>query len=329
MIHFHYVKYKNILSTGNAWTHIQLDSNKSTLIVGENGAGKSTMLDAICFALYGKPFRKINKPQLMNSINNKELLVELNFTIGKNNFVIKRGIKPNVFEIWKNAELLNQDAAARDYQAYLEESILKLNLKSFGQVVVLGSSTFVPFMQLPAQQRREVIEDLLDIQIFSTMNVLLKEHMNTNKAQIVEIKHDIDMLDQKIESAKEHNASIKKIKEVEVVKLKEKLKENIAYIESEQEKINVLVDEVAALMTTISDKQKTKEKIQEIEDLSRELSNKLKSLGRYLSTQNTTIVQPVSKASNMNLNPKQSKNTPQQQNQSKKREKSSQVDLLA
>lgn len=283
MIHFHYVKYKNILSTGNAWTQIRLDSNKSTLIVGENGAGKSTMLDAICFALYGKPFRKINKPQLMNSINNKELLVELNFTIGKNNYTIKRGIKPNIFEIWKNTELLNQDAAAKDYQAYLEESILKLNLKSFGQVVVLGSSTFVPFMQLPAQQRREVIEDLLDIQIFSTMNVLLKEHMNTNKAQIVEIKHDIDMLEQKIDSAKEHNESIKKLKEVEVVKLKEKLRENIAYIEAEQEKINVLVDEVAALMKSISDKQKTKEKIQEIEDLSRELSNKLKSLRKEIS----------------------------------------------
>ena len=188
MIQFKYVKYKNILSTGNAWTIINLDTNKSTLIIGENGAGKSTMLDAICFALYGKPFRKINKPQLLNSINQKELEVELVFQSGKNEFRIRRGIKPNIFEIWKNNELLNQDAAARDYQAYLEQNILKMNFKSFGQIVVLGSSTFVPFMQLPAQHRREVIEDLLDIQIFSTMNTLLKDRVSTNKTSFQDNK---------------------------------------------------------------------------------------------------------------------------------------------
>ena len=172
MLTFTTVKYKNILSTGNAWTTIDLNRNKSTLIVGENGAGKSTILDAISFALYGKAFRKINKPQLMNSINQRELMVEVYFNSNGAEFIIKRGMKPNVFEIWKNGELLNQDASARDYQAYLEENILKMNYKSFGQVVVLGSSTFVPFMQLPAFHRCEVIEDLLDIQIFSTMSNL-------------------------------------------------------------------------------------------------------------------------------------------------------------
>ena len=146
MITFTQVRYKNILSTGNAWTTIELNRNKSTLIVGENGAGKSTILDAISFALYGKAFRKINKPQLMNSINQRDLMVEVYFTSNGTEFIIKRGMKPNIFEIWKNGELLNQDASARDYQAYLEDNILKMNYKSFGQVVVLGSSTFVPFM---------------------------------------------------------------------------------------------------------------------------------------------------------------------------------------
>jgi DNA repair exonuclease SbcCD ATPase subunit len=170
MIHFKMIRFKNILSTGNSWTEIPLDNSKSTLILGENGAGKSTMLDAISFALYGKAFRNINKKQLLNSINQKDLQVELAFKIGAKDYNVKRGIKPNVFEIWCNGELLNQDAAARDYQSYLEESILKLNYKSFGQVVVLGSSTFVPFMQLKASERRAVIEDLLDIQIFTVMN---------------------------------------------------------------------------------------------------------------------------------------------------------------
>ena len=141
---FESVRYKNILSTGNTWTEVQLNRSKSTLIIGDNGAGKSTMLDALTFALYGKPFRKIKKNQLLNSINGKSLEVEARFTISGSKFIIKRGIKPNYFEIWKNGEMLNQDAAARDYQAYLEETILKLNHKSFGQVVVLGSSTFVP-----------------------------------------------------------------------------------------------------------------------------------------------------------------------------------------
>ena len=283
MILFEKVRYKNILSTGNAWTEVFLNRSKSTLIVGDNGAGKSTMLDALTFALYGKPFRKINKYQLLNSVNNKGLEVEAYFTISGNKYVIKRGIKPGIFEVWKNGELLNQDAAARDYQTYLEDTILKLNYKSFGQVVVLGSSTFVPFMQLKAGERREVIEDLLDIQIFTTMNTLLKERVTANKTEITEIKYQIDLLENKITSSKAHNESIRKMKQIEVGKLKEKLREQVEFIEAEQAIVDTLLDEVADTTKGISDKSTVKKKLEELQTLDGELSNRLKSLRKEIA----------------------------------------------
>ena len=278
MILFEKVRYKNILSTGNTFTEVFLNKSKSTLIVGDNGAGKSTMLDALTFALYGKPFRKINKYQLLNSVNNKELLVEAYFSISGNNYIIKRGIKPGIFEVWKNGELLNQDAAARDYQTYLEETILKLNYKSFGQVVVLGSSTFVPFMQLKTGERRDIIEDLLDIQIFTTMNTLLKERLADNKSEITDIKYQIDLLDNKIDSAKSHNESIRKIKETEVGKLKDKLKEQVAFVENEQEQMDVLLDLIETLNNSISDKAEQKKKLAEFQELNHDLTARLNKL---------------------------------------------------
>lgn len=278
MILFEKVRYKNILSTGNTFTEVFLNKSKSTLIVGDNGAGKSTMLDALTFALYGKPFRKINKYQLLNSVNNKELLVEAYFSISGNNYIIKRGIKPGIFEVWKNGELLNQDAAARDYQTYLEETILKLNYKSFGQVVVLGSSTFVPFMQLKTGERRDIIEDLLDIQIFTTMNTLLKERVADNKSEITDIKYQIDLLDNKIDSAKSHNESIRKIKETEVGKLKDKLKEQVAFVENEQEQMDVLLDLIETLNNSISDKAEQKKKLAEFQELNHDLTARLNKL---------------------------------------------------
>lgn len=274
MILFKSVKYKNILSTGDSWTTVLLNDKKSTLIVGDNGAGKSTMLDAICFALYGKPFRKINKPQLINSINKKDLQVELSFQIGAKDYLVKRGIKPTLFEIWCNGELLNQDAAARDYQAYLEENILKLNFKSFGQIVVLGSSTFVPFMQLPAASRREVIEDLLDIQIFTIMNTLLKEKVASNKEAISESKYSMDLLENQIKSAEKHNESIRQLRETEVVKLKGKLKEQIALIEGEQQEINTLVEEIEVLRSSIEDKPKQRKNRDSLQKVSNDLTTK-------------------------------------------------------
>ena len=181
MITFEKIRWKNFLSTGQQFTEVDLTESPTTLIVGNNGAGKSTILDALCFVLFNKPFRKINKPQLINSVNERELLVEVEFKIGTVDYKIVRGIKPSVFEIYRNNELVDQNAANKDYQKHLEQSILKLNFKSFTQVVILGSSTFVPFMQLPAAHRREVIEDLLDIQIFSQMNGILKERIKDAK----------------------------------------------------------------------------------------------------------------------------------------------------
>lgn len=242
----------------------------------------STMLDAICFALYGKPFRKINKPQLLNSINQKALEVEVGFVISSKKYVVRRGIKPSIFEIWCDGELVNQDASARDYQAYLEDNILKLNLKSFGQVVVLGSSTFVPFMQLSAKHRREVIEDLLDIQIFTTMNTLLKERISQNKEEIKDVKYQIELLQNKIDSAKEHNASIRELKEGEVKRLKEKLKSQVDLIENEQQSIDNIMGEVKGLTESISDKSKQKDRLRKFEEVERELSNKLTTLEKEI-----------------------------------------------
>ena len=199
MIVFKNIRYKNFLSSGNTFTEINLRKDKSTLVVGHNGAGKSTVLDALSFGLFGKPHRKISKAQLVNSINEKHALVEVEFSVGTSNFKIIRGIKPNTFEIWKDAKMINQSSHAMEYQKILEQNILKLNHKSFQQVVVLGSSSFIPFMQLNAGHRRDVIEDLLDINIFSKMNVILKEKNGVLKDKLSSINHGVDLIKNKID----------------------------------------------------------------------------------------------------------------------------------
>ena len=204
MIIFKTLRYKNFLSSGNTFTEIQLNNSKTTLVVGQNGAGKSTMLDALSFGLFGKAHRNINKMQLINSINNKGCLVEVEFAIGGNQFKVCRGIKPGIFEIWKNDTMINQSSHAKEYQKILEQNILKLNHKSFHQVVVLGSSSFIPFMQLPGGHRREVIEDLLDINVFSKMNIILKERNAQLKDNLKQIDYNIDIVKTKIESQKKY-----------------------------------------------------------------------------------------------------------------------------
>ena len=193
MIVFKAVRWKNFLSTGNNFIEIQLDRNPTTLIIGENGAGKSTILDALCFGLFGKAFRGISKPLLINSVNNSGTLVEVEFEIGTKKFMVRRGIKPNIFEIYVDGKMYNQDANSRDYQKHLEQQILKLNYRSFTQVVILGSSTFIPFMQLRASYRREVVEEILDIQIFSLMNMLLKQQLKTLSQDIREMDYSKEL----------------------------------------------------------------------------------------------------------------------------------------
>ena len=253
MIVFTSLRFKNFLSTGNAWTDIKLDKSKSTLIVGQNGAGKSTMLDAVAFGLFGKPHRNINKPQLINTINNKNCIVEVTFVIGKAQYKIVRGIKPSVFEIWKNGDMINQSSHSKEYQKILEQNILKLNHKSFHQIVVLGSSSFVPFMQLPAQHRRDVIEDLLDINVFSKMNSLLKEKTTGLKDKMKDLSFQLDVESNKITTQKKYindlralNRTAKDKKDAQAAKLKTEL--------------NNLVEENSTLTTQIQDEQGPLEK---------------------------------------------------------------------
>lgn len=218
MILFQKIRWKNFLSTGAHFTEINFTKSNNTLIIGQNGAGKSTVLDALCFGLFGKPFRKINKPQLLNSINNKDALVEIEFNVGQKRYKVIRGIKPNKFEIYCNDILMNQDAAAKDYQEVLENQILKLNYKSFTQVVILGSASFVPFMQLTAADRRAIIEDLLDIQIFSTMNGVVKDKLSINKENLTKVKYDIALLEEKIKMQLESIEEHKKHNDAEIAK---------------------------------------------------------------------------------------------------------------
>ncbi len=240
MITFETIRWKNFLSTGDQWTEIDLCESSSTLIVGSNGAGKSTMLDALCFALFNKPFRKINRGQLVNSINEKGTKVEVCFSIGKDEYRVFRGIKPNVFELYRNNKLVDQDAAAKDTQKYLEQSILKLNFKSFTQVVILGSSTFVPFMQLSAPHRREVIEDLLDINVFSNMNQLLKDRIRTAHSQSKDCQHMLNLAESKVEAQQKLLKSLTEINESRQEARQQKVEANNKRIEELKQKLRNL-----------------------------------------------------------------------------------------
>ena len=244
MIIFKTIRYKNFLSSGNSFTEISLNNHKTTLVVGHNGAGKSTMLDALSFALFGKPHRKIMKSQLVNSINAKQTVVEIEFTIGKSNFKIIRGIKPNIFEIWKDTVMINQSSHANEYQKILEQNILKLNHKSFHQVVVLGSSSFIPFMQLNAGHRRDVIEDLLDINIFSKMNTILKEKNSVLKDSILSVTNNTNIVKSKIEQQAKYIRDIAALTEENKKKYENQLGKAQKRIEKLQEYNNQLSTDI-------------------------------------------------------------------------------------
>ena len=278
MLFFEKIRWKNFLSTGNAFTEINFTKNKTTLIVGENGAGKSTILDALSFSLYGKPFRKVNKPQLLNAINGKGLLVELEFTIGKRHYLIKRGMKPNLFEIYQDGVIINQDAEAKEYQEMFEKNILKLNHKSFCQIVVLGSASFVPFMQLPAAHRREVIEDLLDIQIFSTMNNLLKDKVSKNRSDLTDVDYNIKLTAQKIEMHKKHLEELSRNNDEVITQKDAKIAELAKEISNASSQSSTLLKEVLVKTSSISDQEKVGRKIEKLNDLNRQLQSKLTRL---------------------------------------------------
>ena len=280
MIRLKTVKWKNFLATGNRFIEVELDQEPMMLVVGKNGAGKSTLIDAITFSLFGKPFKKINKGQLVNSVNEREMVTEIEFSVGTANWKVRRGIKPNLFEIYLNDNLVNQDAKSLDYQKYLEDKVLKLNFKSFTQIVVLGSASFVPFMQLTAHDRRIIIEDILDIGIFSVMRSLLKDRILTLREEMQELEYEIKILQEKIllqekyieemkaESAQKRKSDLDKINETEkeINRLNEEIKHH-------QERVMVL-------MKSILDQDKVNIKSQELDKYRSQISKNLKKLNK-------------------------------------------------
>ena len=273
-IHFRKVRWKNFLSTGNAFTEVVLDKNQNTLVVGTNGAGKSTVLDALCFGLYGKPFRKIKKDQLINSINGRDTVVEIEFDVSGETYLIRRGIKPTVFEIYKSDQMLDQLAASRDQQEMLERTILRMNMKSFTQIVILGSSSFVPFMQLPTSVRREVIEDLLDIRVFSTMSSLLKDRVSSNKGELVLIDKEISSIEEMIRIQKSRDEYDEQVKLETIERIQASIIALQQKIEKQNERIDVLQAEINLENDDLVDEVVLRERMAKLRELEKSLTQK-------------------------------------------------------
>jgi len=281
MILFKTLRWKNLLSTGNYFSEIQLNANTNSLIIGENGSGKSTMLDALCFALFGKAFRNVNKPNLLNSINGKDCVVEVEFDIGNKQYKIVRGIKPNIFEIYQDGTLVNQDAAMRDYQEYLEKFIIKLNYKSFTQIVILGSASFVPFMQLSASDRRAIIEDLLDIQIFSTMNGLVRDKISINKDAMITKKNEIELMQQKYDIKKEHQDKLNEDKEVKVNEYASEIQSCTETLRTISGDIDNLEGQKAHLLPLVAKIPENEKKIIALKKVESKIESKISEVGTH------------------------------------------------
>jgi len=275
MIVFEKIRWKNFLSTGNVFSEIDLESSRTNLIVGSNGAGKSTILDALTFSLFAKPFRKISKSMLINSINEKDCVVEIEFRIGKIEYKVVRGMKPNKFEIYCNGQAWNQDSSVVEQQKNFEANVLKMNYKSFTQIVVLGSSTFVPFMKLPGGQRRDIIEDILDIQVFSTMNVLLKDKMRSNNEEIRDIDYQLDLLKDKIELQKQHMFSLEKKTQEEIDRKKEKINEYKNTELQGAEEVSFLTEQIGKLNEEMQEYSKSNEKLNKLNTYLIKLTHKM------------------------------------------------------
>lgn len=280
---FSKLRWKNFLSTGNQYTEIDLSTSGTTLIVGQNGAGKSTCLDALTFALFGKPFRNINKPQLINSITKKDMTVEIEFNIGSNSYKVIRGVKPTVFEVYCNDTLLNQSAEMRDYQEILEKQILRINYKSFCQVVILGSASFVPFMQLPAGQRRGIIEDLLDLQVFTTMNTLLKEKIQTNNDDILQNSNDQKLVKEKIKMLKGHLQDLQNRNEEFVKRKQEQLTSIEQSILESQNQQTKFIEEAGTFSYAIDEKTKLFNKLNQYELLLIQMRGKIEYISKEIN----------------------------------------------
>lgn len=286
MIEFQKLRWRNLLSYGNMFTEIDFQKHRMTLISGKNGSGKSTIGEALTFVLFGVPFRNINKPNLLNSINEKDCLVEIEFVIGKKQYKVRRGIKPTVFEIYCDGKIIDQESKSKDYQKFLEQNILKLNYKSFTQLVFLGSSNFVPFMQLAAQDRREVIEELLDIRVFSRMNIVLKEKLSVLKETVKDLDRDIAISREKVEMQRKHIQTLES-KNLEAIEINNK------EIEASNEaisRINLdmvrIADSIRERMDSISDRSNVETKIKKYEELSKKLSNQVGKIQKIIDFYN-------------------------------------------